>query len=368
MMAAAAVIADRNEFLRNREALQRRKKPQKQPALTVDYVEVVVPGYSDAVFKSHFRMQRTSFEELCRLLGPHLTAKTVSIRKKILSSLWLLGNTESFRGVANRFGLSKATLHSVLFEVCNAIETVWGRLIVWPTTSQQYRDLADGFRRKTGFPGVVGAIDATHIPIPGPKVNREAYINRKGFPSMQLQAVCDSDLRFLDIVSGWAGSVHDARVFRNSALSNWLANGNLPEDHHLLGDSAYALTPYLIVPYRDNGSLTPEQTAFNQRHTSARVVIEKAFNLLKCKFRRLKYLDMKVMDKIPQVICAACALHNFILLTEKLDNDEDYLRIIEQAPADVNDGSADEFLIPRTENTAGQAKRDELTNLLSQVC
>lgn len=62
MMAAAAVIADRNEFLRNREALQRRKKPQKQPALTVDYVEVVVPGYSDAVFKSHFRMQRTSFE------------------------------------------------------------------------------------------------------------------------------------------------------------------------------------------------------------------------------------------------------------------------------------------------------------------
>jgi len=33
-----------------------------------------------------------------------------------------------------------------------------------------------------------------------------------------LQAVCDAELRFLDCFAGFAGSVGDRRVFRNSDL------------------------------------------------------------------------------------------------------------------------------------------------------
>lgn len=119
----------------------------------------------------------------------------------MLATLWLLGNLESFRGVADRFDLSKSSLHNVLFEVCDGLKVLRNTFIVWPTENQ-LPELATEFLRKTNMPGVIGAIDGTHIPIPGPSDHRDAYINRKGFPSIQLQAVCDSNLRFLDICTG----------------------------------------------------------------------------------------------------------------------------------------------------------------------
>lgn len=44
-----------------------------------------------------------------------------------------------------------------------------------------------------------------------------------------------------------------------------------------------------------------------------RQVIERAFALLKGRFRRLKYLHMNVADLILYVILACCVLHNLCL-------------------------------------------------------
>ena len=206
------------------------------------------------------------------MLAPHLTVKIHPVSKKVLVTLWLLGNLESFRGVADRFDLGKSSLHRILFDVCEALKAIRGAVIAWPTRDQ-LPQLAQDFFRRTNMPGVIGAIDGTHIPIPGPSHERQAYINRKGFPSIQLQAICDANLRFTDILTGWPGSVNDARVFRNSPLHTMLENGHLPEEYHLLGDSAYALQPYMLVPYRDNGHLLPWQTHFNYIHSTSRVVM-----------------------------------------------------------------------------------------------
>jgi hypothetical protein len=57
-----------------------------------------------------------------------------------------------------------------------------------------------------GMPGVVGAIDGTHIAIPGPTQHQENYINRKGFHSIVAQVVCDHEMRFISVSAGWPGS------------------------------------------------------------------------------------------------------------------------------------------------------------------
>lgn len=44
-----------------------------------------------------------------------------------------------------------------------------------------------------------------------------------------------------------------------------------------------------------------------------RQAVERAFALLKGRFRRLKYLHMSVADLIPSVILACCVLHNLCL-------------------------------------------------------
>lgn len=70
---------------------------------------------------------------------------------------------------------------------------------------------------------------------------------------MYLQAVCEIGLKFLDVFSAFAGSVHDARVFKNSHLYEALQE--LPPKFHLLGDLAYALSTSVLNPFWDNGPL-----------------------------------------------------------------------------------------------------------------
>ena len=124
-------------------------------------------------------------------------------------------------------------------------------------------------------------------------------------------------MKFLDIFAGWPGSVHDARVYRNSPVNEYFSNGHLADNLHIVGDSAYPLSMNMMVPYRDNGHLTDIQKKYNKHHSTSRIAIERAFGLLKNKFRRLKYLDVRSLNSIPLIISATCVLHNFILINEK---------------------------------------------------
>ena len=76
------------------------------------------------------------------------------------------------------------------------------------------RSVSDEFEK---MPGVVGCVDGTYVPMTGKSgEKRNAYICRKGFPAMHAQITCTNNLTITDITTGYPGSVHDARVFRNS--------------------------------------------------------------------------------------------------------------------------------------------------------
>lgn len=87
----------------------------------------------------------------------------------------------------------------------------------------------------------------------------------------------------------------------------------LPPNSYLLGDSAYPLREFIMVPFRDNGHLTPNQRKFNKRLSSSRVVIEQAFGRLKGLFRRLKYLNAVRLQYTKYIILTCCILHNVSL-------------------------------------------------------
>ena len=154
---------------------------------------------------------------------------------------------------------------------------------------------------------MIGAIDGSHIPIKAPRECPE-NINRKDFHSILLQACCDHEMFFTNCYCGWPGSVHDSRVLRNSDIFYSASNRHddfFPNNSHLLGDTAYPLQTWIMTPYKDNGHLTEQQKTYNHLHCSTRMVIERAFALLKGRFRRLKYVDIDKVDDIPKIVIAS---------------------------------------------------------------
>lgn len=124
--------------------------------------------------------------------------------------------------------------------------------------------------------------------------------------------------------------MHDARVFRRSELGQQLLADStemIPSGLHLVGDAAYPLTSFLLVPYRDNGRLTRIEIRYNKRLSQNRIVIEHAFALLKNRFRCLQHLYVHNTEVLPKIVLACCLLHNFCINANDsteldLDNDE----------------------------------------------
>jgi len=131
--------------------------------------------------------------------------------------------------------------------------------------------------------------------------------------------------------------MHDSRVFRNSPLFNAMRNGLIPHNMHIIGDSAYPLLQNLMTPFKDNGHLIRSQLEYNTKLSSIRSIIERAFGILKSKFRRLKYLDISNFDLGNNMIAAACVLHNFILKRDGFRlEDEDFIEDEDEEIQQVN--------------------------------
>ncbi|XP_008184876.1 protein ALP1-like [Acyrthosiphon pisum] len=231
------------------------------------------------------------------------------------------------------------------------------------TVVQKFNSL----RGEHSFPGVFGAIDGCHISILAPwekrtkmpKLNRTMFYNRKQVPTVLLQGIVDSDLKFIDCFAGWPGSSHDARVFRRSIIGEKLLSQPcviLPPGCHILGDGAYPLTSTLMVPFKDNGHLSDSQLKFNKCLSSSRVVIEQAFRKLIGRFRKLKHMDIYHKENCSKVITAACCLHNLCI-----DNSDDF-NSTEIYTSEMEDGNHHE-----DDSLSGNVKRQELCQQLSLI-
>lgn len=74
-----------------------------------------------------------------------------------------------------------------------------------------------------------------------------------------LQAVCDSELVFLDCFAGYPGSVGDIRVFRNSDIWSEVQRDSqlyFPNQEYIIGDKAYPVLRWCISAFHNRGNLT----------------------------------------------------------------------------------------------------------------
>jgi hypothetical protein len=139
--------------------------------------------------------------------------------------------------------------------------------IKFPSTEEEFEAAKADWSYK--FPCPIGALDCTHIPIRIPSVHGDEYINRKGFPSVSVQAMCNSRELFSSVDVSWPGSVHDARIWRNS--DTYRAIRENTSYANLLADEGYGLAPWLMIPFRN--PVTQEQQSYNKLHCRERGII-----------------------------------------------------------------------------------------------
>lgn len=93
---------------------------------------------------------------------------------------------------------------------------------------------------------------------------------------------------FININARFPGATHDAAIWETSTIHQHLKNRYRAGERNtwLIGDSGYPIQPWMMTPIPDAQPRTPE-ALYTQRHCRARNVIERAFGVLKQRFRCL---------------------------------------------------------------------------------
>uniref|UniRef100_A0A8C4RKX6 Putative nuclease HARBI1 n=1 Tax=Erpetoichthys calabaricus TaxID=27687 RepID=A0A8C4RKX6_ERPCA len=275
------------------------------------YAECAKPlaQYTTEELYDRFRFGRDDIKYIADLVRPKLQHKTkrshaLSVEEQCLIALRFYASGTFYQVVGDNMGVDKSTVSNVVKAVSVELASLVNEFVSFPKDDQMVQT-KQSFFLLGNMPNTIGVIDFTHVHIQVPHERECQYVNRKGRHSINVQLVANADLIITNCVVKWPGSVHDARILRESALYRKLQS-NQPNGI-ILGGRAYPLLPWLMTPFPVAN--TPEQAGFNSAHCKTRCANERLNGVLKRRFACLNYL--RVEPKVACNIILACiVLHN----------------------------------------------------------
>ena len=271
-------------------------------------------------FKGRMRMDVSTFEYLCGTLAPDLKRQDTSMRLaipvevKVAVSISRLATGNSIQCIADLYRIGLSSSQVAVSQFCGAIKkNLLRKFINWPSPSTMDR-YAQEFQDLQQIPYVVGAVDGSHIPIVAPRLHAPDYYNRKGFHSILLQGVVSAKCLFWDFDIGWAGSMHDANLWSRTAIGQYCEDGKL-HPYTLVGDAAYPCRPWMLAPFKGHkDGLSREEYHWNFVQSFTRMCVERAFGMLKGRWRiLLKRVDVHLKN-VPDLVLTCLVLHNMCII------------------------------------------------------
>lgn len=108
------------------------------------------------------------------------------------------------------------------------------RFIRFPQTQAEIEQTKLRFENQFQLPGVLSIVDGTHVAISAmSKEVEHAYVNRKGFHSINVQIACDARMVITNINARYPGSTHDSYIFLASRLYSFLRDLYERDPHDL---------------------------------------------------------------------------------------------------------------------------------------
>ena len=345
-----------------------------KPRSTCWFEEYLFNIYTPDMFYDILRMRRRTFDRLVHDLRPFIQGqqthwrRPIGVEKKVVVTLFKLMHGVAIPLVADKAALGKSTVSEILRQVCSAVSIHFGHLVAWPTARRLVRIVA-AFQSKQGFPNCIGAIDGSHIyiAVPSNTIVAADHRNRNKSFSILLQGVVDSKCYFTSINTGPPGSLHDSAHFKSSSLYRKVEDGvmggfnedpmawpsALPFPPYILADRGYPLLSWCITPFKMGPMgvpLSSEELWFNKKHSSTRMSVERAFGVLKARFKEIGSKSSLKLEFLPTVVHCCCILHNVLLASKDRTLDQ-ILSDCHLPPMDDNDSLArdeeDAFRPPR---------------------
>lgn len=237
------------------------------------------------------------------------------------------------------------------FVVCKAVTEKLGHLFELRTDSER---VVVGFGWSS-LPNCFGVLGLAKFGIDG------ELLGKNGF--LMVQALVDSEGRFLDVSAGWPSTMKPESILHQSKLylgveesrdllqgpSYKLSDGRLIPQY-ILGDSCLPLLPWLLTPYNrvnEEDSFSSAERAFNSAHSNAMGLVGDAFGRLRARWQLLsvsRQWKQECVEYLPFVIVTCCLLHNFLIKCNEPMPDKDTSCLEEEGLGDLLafDGMVDE--------------------------
>ena len=155
-------------------------------------------SYSENELRSRYRFGREGLQFIIDLLSDEIAPATrshsLSAKMKVLVTLRFLASGSFLEVVGDTFlSFDKSTVSRVVHQITQALANKVNDFIKFPSTRNEPDEVKRGLFRIGGFPCAVGCVDGTHVRIKAPSLSEPDYVNRKGFHSINVQAICDHE-------------------------------------------------------------------------------------------------------------------------------------------------------------------------------
>ncbi|RVE39824.1 hypothetical protein evm_015526 [Chilo suppressalis] len=304
-------------LLDNLDDIERRTKMPRVFQMRRNYYE----EYDEESFKTRFRLSKSSALDVLQLIEhqlefPNDKNNSLSPINQLLLTLRFYATGCHQLTIGDFCGVSRTTANRVIHRVTAAIATLGHNNIKFPQTEADIRKTQIDFYNIAKFPKVMGALDCTHIKIISPGgCYAETFRNRKGYMSINVQAICNAQLLFTDLVVRWPGSSHDERIFSASRRHAMFESG-IYGDAVLVADSGYMNREYMMMPL--DRVLSTAESLYNESQIRTRNPIERLFGIWKRRFPVLALgIRVSLKNAIP-IIVATGVLNNIL----KIKGDE----------------------------------------------
>ncbi|CAI6357920.1 unnamed protein product [Macrosiphum euphorbiae] len=279
--------------------------------------------WRDDEFFNRFRLSKNTVRFIVDLIGDRICSRTdwnnaVSPEDKVLLTLRYYATGSMLIVCGDFIGIHKSTASRIVKLVSHNIAILRPQFVNSPNNENDLKKVKQDFYNIAKFPTVIGALDCTHVKIKSPGGdNAEVYRNRKNFFSINVQTICDANLKIQDIVARWPGSSHDSTIFNNSEIRRKLEIGEM-RDCVLVADSGYAQRNYVMtlvgspntVIDRASGIYEEAVAKYNESLIRTRNTVERSYGVWKRRFPIIA-TEINVKNTSSQsIIVATAVLHN----------------------------------------------------------